>query len=250
MSNAIIDVLKDVLAHTQSLGMFELIKYKNTAGDATVYAYLPDQTFLLKAKIRKDIPELTDHTIGLSRMDILSSFVGYEDFNADGSAVDIISKTIAGTNIPSEIKFESPVGTTAGYRFTTAAVIEQNVQDFDFTGTTYQIVFAPSEKNIKDLQFFTGALGGYQTMFTPKTEGGNLYFYIGDDGSDRTKILIKTNVSGKLSHTNSWDLSTFIKLIKLSDSAAANVNISHDGIIEISVDSGIGVYTYYMAAKA
>lgn len=251
MSNVLTDVFKDVLSHTHALGSFEVVKYKNNDGITNVYAYNADQTLMLKATIDRKVDSLEGFTVGLSRMGILQGFLNYGEFVADTSTVEIINKPAGGTEIPAEVKFTSANGTTASYRFTNSAVIEQNVKDFDFAGSAYQIVLEPSDKNIKDLQYFIGTLGSYETVFTPKIEDNNLYFYIGDAASDRTKILIKAGgCNGKLNHSNSWDLATFIKLIKCGETATVAVSISNDGIIEIVVESGIGSYIYYMTAKA
>ena len=40
--------------------------------------------------------------------------------------------------------------------------------------------------------------------FMPKTEEGALYFYVGAEGSDRTKILINNNVEGEPNTDWNW----------------------------------------------
>jgi hypothetical protein len=100
-----------------------------------------------------------------------------------------------------------------------ADIVNQQLKDITFKGAEFDINIVPTAKNLKDLGYFNGVLGAYESTFMPKTEDGKLYFHIGDGVSDRTKILIADGVEGETKHEFRWPLDIVLKILRLGDSA-------------------------------
>ena len=96
---------------------------------------------------------------------------------------------------------------------------------------------------------FNSVLGAFENTFSPRTEDGNLYFYIGGAGSDRTKVLVAEAVEGEITHEFFWPLDIVLRILRLGDNANIVLSINSKGLLQIIVDSGIGAYTYLLPAK-
>ena len=82
-----------------------------------------------------------------------------------------------------------------------------------------------------------------------KTENGALYFHVGGDASDRTKSLIDNNVEGDLTSEWNWPLDIVLKILRLGDNSNLVLSINNQGLLQIKVDSGLGIYTYLLPAR-
>jgi hypothetical protein len=72
---------------------------------------------------------------------------------------------------------------------------------------------------------------------------------IGDGASDRTKVLIDNNVDGEITTEWNWPLDIVLKILRLGDNSNLVLSINNQGLLQIKVDSGLGVYTYLLPAR-
>jgi hypothetical protein len=237
------DVLKDVLKHTHGLDIFDVVKIVGTDKETLIETVDSDKTVVFKGKTDKPVDVFKDQTVGLSRMSVLSGFANYDGFT-DCSAVKQ-----DGTDSLSELVFSNTEGSTANYRFMKAEIVNTHLKEIKFKGATYDIDITPSEKNIQDIAYFNGVLGSFEGTFSPRTENKKLFFYIGDQSGDRTKILVTDNVKGEIKHEHKWPLSTVLKILKLGLSGTLSMSFDVKGLIKIEIASGLGVYTYLMPAQ-
>jgi len=129
-------------------------------------------------------------------------------------------------------------------------VINQQLKSIKFKGAEFDINIIPSEKNLKDLQYFNNVLGAYEQYFSPKTDGTDLYFHIGDGVSDRTKILVNNDIDGSVTKDWRWPLDIVLKILNLSKTSNVVMSINDQGLLQIIVDSGLAKYTYLLPAKS
>ena len=249
MNNYIKDTMKDVIRHTHDLGIFEMVKIKGTAEATEVETVDADKTVIFKGEMNNPVVDFVDATVGLSRMGVLKGYLQYPDFDDDAAKVAVKTQDRNGETVPTEVEFVSANGTDAHYRFMLADVINQQLKDITFKGAEYDINILPSVKAMKDLAYFNGVQSGYEANFTPKTEDGALYFLIGDGASDRTKVLIDNNVDGEITTEWNWPLDIVLKILRLGDNSNLVLSINNQGLLQIKVDSGLGVYTYLLPAR-
>lgn len=247
--NYIKDTLKDVLKHTHSLGIFEMVKITGTASETQVETVDADKTVIFKGKTNNPVPDFMDSTVGLSRMSVLDGYLKFPGFDDEQATVRVIKQTRNEEDIPVEVEFVSPEGTDAHYRFMLADVINQQLKEIKFKGADFDINIVPSQKNLKDLTYFNSVLSSFESTFSPRTEDGKLYFYIGDAGGDRTKIMVSDAPDGEITHEFKWPLDIVLKILRLSDSSNVVLSINAKGLLQIKVHSGMGEYTYLLPAK-
>lgn len=247
--NHIRDTLKDVLRHTHGLGIFEMVKIRGDVSETAIETMDAGKTVLLKGRLHNPVADFADHTVGLSRMSVLDSYLKYPGYEGDDATVQVITQERNGEHTPTEVKFSDQVGSTANYRFMLADVVNQQLKDVTFKGASDDLVVVPTDKNLRDLSYFGGALAGLEDKFSPKTENGALYFLIGGAGSDRASVLINNNITGEISREMSWNLSTVLKILKLGATAEVTMTFDNKGLLKIVVDSGLGEYTYLLPVQ-
>lgn len=243
------DTLKDILKHTHGLGIFDMVKITGTDAETTIETTDAEKTVILKGKTINTVTDFADATVGLSRMSVLNGYLQYPGFDDDAAKVEIITQERNGDTVPVEVKFEAADGTDAVYRFMLADVINQQLKEIKFRGAEFDFDIVPTAKNIKDLVYFNGILGAFESNFSPRIVDKKLYFHIGDGVSDRTKILIAEGVDAKINADLRWPLDIVLKILKLSDSANATLSINTKGLLQIKLHSGLGEYTYLLPSK-
>jgi hypothetical protein len=247
---AIKDILKDVLKHTHGLGIFEQVKLTGTVESTEVETVDADKTVIFKGETHQPVPDLVDSTIGLSRMGVLQGNLQYPGYDDATGSVAVITQERNGEQVPTEVEFKSADGNEAHYRFMLADVINQQLKSIKFKGAEFDVNVVPTDKNLKDLTYFNSVLGTYEANFSPKTNGTDLFFHIGDAGSDRTKIHISNTIEGEIKGDWRWPLDIVLRILKLSDSGNCVLSINDEGLLQIIVDSGMAKYTYLLPAKS
>ena len=250
MNNYIKDTFKDIIRHTHDLGIYEMVKIKGTTEATEIETVDADKTVILKGSMNNPVVDFVDATVGLSRMGVLKGYLQYPDFDDENATVAVKTQDRNGDTVPTEVEFVSANGTDAHYRFMLADVINQQLKDIKFKGAEFDVNIEPSQKMMKDLTYFNTVLAAYEANFSPKTEGGALYFHVGDGGSDRTKILIDNNVEGEITTDWKWPLDVVLKILRLGDNSNLVMSFNNQGLLQIKVDSGMGVYTYLLPARS
>ncbi len=247
--NYIKDTLKDVLKHTHSLGIFEMVKITGTLQTTEVETVDADKTVIFKGKTVKPVPDFVDNTVGLSRMSVLDGYLKFPGFDDAEATVKVITQDRNGATVPTEVSFVAQDGTDATYRFMLADVVNAQLKNIAFKGADFDVNIVPTQKNLKDLAYFNSVLSQFESTFSPRTEAGKLYFHIGDKGGDRTKILVAEGVEGEIAHEFRWPLDIVLKILRLGDSANVVLSINAKGLLQIVVHSGVGEYTYLLPSK-
>jgi len=247
---AIKDILKDVLKHTHGLGIFEQVKLTGTVESTEVETVDADKTVIFKGETHQPVPDLVDSTIGLSRMGVLQGYLQYPGFDDADATVTVKTQERNGDNVPVEVEFTSADGNDAHYRFMLADVINQQLKSIKFKGAEFDVNVVPTDKNLKDLTYFNSVLSTYEANFSPKTNGTDLFFHIGDGVSDRTKIHVSNTIEGEIKGDWRWPLDIVLRILRLSDSGNCVMSINDEGLLQIIVDSGMAKYTYLLPAKS
>ncbi len=166
-NNYITDTLKDVLRHTHALGIYEMVKVTGTMETTEIETVDSDKTVILKGKLKNPVPDFVGNTVGLSRMATLARFIEYPGYSEDTATVEVITQKRNDEEVPAEVKFDCP-DATANYRFMAAEIVNQQLKAINFKGASYDVEINPSAKMLKDLNFFSSALGLEDTFYAPK----------------------------------------------------------------------------------
>ena len=247
------DILKDIVKHTHSLGIIQAAKVTTDADGTTIDAMDDERTVVLRGKMHQPVPEF-EGKFGLGRLGVLNGLLSYASEDSSGnvqdSKVSVVTEERNGENVTTEINFSMDGGFDSSYRVIVSELVDAQIKTASFRGASWNVEIMPTQKAIKDLQYFAGILSAFDPLLTARTVGGNLMFYIGDSSTDKVELPFALNVEGELKTGWSFPLSTVLTILKLSDTSTMNMKISDQGAMMIMVDSGLGIYEYILPAKA
>lgn len=238
-----IDYLKDILAHTHSLGCVDLIKMTGTETSTTLEGLASDRSVVITAKFHNPILELRG-TIGFPNMGTLKTIVGIDEY-AENAVITVKTTKDKG---PVSLDFTNSTGDFKNsYRFMSKEIIEEQLKTVTFKGVTWHVELAPSLVSIQRLKSMASA-NSTETTFLAKTDGSDLVFLFGDESTHSGKFTFATDVAGELKRAWHWPVAHVINILSLPGDKI--FRFSDDGAAEIVVDSGLAVYSYLLPAQA
>ena len=247
------DILKDIVKHTHSLGIIQAAKVTTNGDGTSIDAMDDDRTVVLRGKLHTSVPEF-EGKFGLGRLGVLNGLLSYTSEDKEGNPmeadVSVGTESRNGADVTTEINFSMDGGFDSSYRVIVSELVDAQIKTASFKGAAWNVEISPTQKAIKDLQYFAGILGAFDPLLTARTVKGNLVFYIGDSSTDKVELPFANNVEGELKTGWSFPLSTVLTILRLSETSTMNMKISDQGAMMIKADSGLGVYEYILPAKA
>lgn len=235
------DYLQDIVQHTHSLGIIDLVKIVGTESVTAIEAVGEERTVIVNAQFHNPVPEFIG-TFGMPNLSKLNTILGIPEYRED-ARLTITKKDEA----PTGIHFENSSGDFKNdYRFMSAEIVNDQLKTVKFKGVRWGVEIEPSVAAIQRLKFQAQANSG-ETTFIAKTENNNLMFYFGDHSSHAGNFVFAHDVAGSLSKAWSWPLSAVISILSLSGDKM--IRFSDEGAVQITVDSGLAIYNYILPAQ-
>jgi hypothetical protein len=148
--------------------------------------------------------------------------------------------------VPVGIHFENKAGDFKNdYRFMTSEVINDKLKTVKMRAVKWDVEFTPTVASITRLKYQASA-NSEETTFVAKTENNQLKFFFGDHSSHAGNFVFQDGVTGTLSKSWSWPIGAVIGILGLPGDKV--MQISSEGVLQITVDSGIATYTYKLPA--
>lgn len=235
------DYLHDIVQHTHSLGIIDLVKIIGNENTTTIEAVSDERTVIVQAQFHNPVPEFIG-TFGMPNLSKLNTILNIPEYKED-SKLTITKKE----DIPTGIHFENSSGDFKNdYRFMSAEVVSDQLKTVKFKGVKWGVEIEPTVAAIQRLKFQAQANSG-ETTFIARTENNNLVFYFGDHSSHAGNFVFAHDVAGSLSKAWSWPISAVISILSLSGNKM--IRFSDEGAAQITVDSGLAVYNYILPAQ-
>jgi len=235
------DYLQDIVQHTHSLGIIDLVKIVGTESVTAIEAVGEERTVIVNAQFHNPVPEFVG-TFGMPNLSKLNTILGIPEYRED-ARLTITKKDEA----PTGIHFENSSGDFKNdYRFMSAEIVNDQLKTVKFKGVRWGVEIEPSVAAIQRLKFQAQANSG-ETTFIAKTENNNLMFYFGDHSSHAGNFVFAHDVAGSLTKAWSWPLSAVISILSLSGDKM--IRFSDEGAAQITVDSGLAIYNYILPAQ-
>lgn len=246
----VFDLFADIVKHTHGLGLVQTVKLIGKADSVEIEAIDDARAVVIKGRLKTGITGV-DGVLGLSRMGILSGYLGFSQFRDEDATVKVLTQKVGETEVPSELSFESKAGHTAQYRFMSPSLAQEQINVPPFKGVQWNVTVEPKKAAIRDLATLSNILGSYEDAFAVRVSGNNLEFLIGAGSTDRSKVVFATGINGSLKHSWRFPIAQMLSVLKLYESSSSTVvSFSDAGAMQIEVDSGLGVYTYIFPARA
>jgi hypothetical protein len=235
------DYLQDIVQHTHSLGIIDLVKIVGNESVTAIEAVGEERTVIVNAQFHNPVPEFIG-TFGMPNLGKLSTILNIPEYRED-ARLSITKKEEA----PTGIHFENSTGDFKNdYRFMSAEIVNDQLKTVKFKGVKWGVEIEPSVAAIQRLKFQAQANSG-ETTFIAKTENNNLMFYFGDHSSHAGNFVFAHDVAGSLTKAWSWPLAAVISILSLSGDKM--IRFSDEGAAQITVDSGLAIYNYILPAQ-
>jgi hypothetical protein len=238
------DYLLDLVEHTYDLGCINLVKITGTEQDTVIDAIAEDNGVVVQAKFKNPMPDFIG-TFGMPNLSKLKIILNLQEYKEDAS-ITVTRQTRNDVDTPTGVHFENKTGDFKNdYRFMTPEVIAEKLKVAKFKGVPWHVEFEPTVASIQRLKMQMQA-NTEETKFQAKTENGNLVFSFGDHSTHAGNFVFQPGVTGTLKRSWAWPAAQVMSILTLTGDKV--MQISDDGAIQITVDSGIGVYTYILLA--
>jgi hypothetical protein len=237
------DHLLDLVEHTHKLGCIDLIKITGDDKSTDIFGIAEDRSVIVEGKYANPVPEFIGlfGMPNLSKLNILLNLSEYKE----NAKLGVTKRT---DGAPDGINFENATGDFKNnYRFMASEHVTEKAKTVKFKGVNWHIEFEPTVAAIQRLKMQATA-NSEELNFQAKTNNGNLEFVFGDHSTHSGNFVFHPGVSGTLKRAWSWPIKTIISILDLTGDKV--MKISDDGAAQITVDSGLAVYTYIIPAQS
>lgn len=238
------DYLLDLIQHTNGLGVVELVKVNGTQNETKISAVADDRTVIVNGTFKAPIVEF-EGVFGMPNLSKLKTILSFDDYGEDAT-IKLNRENKDGEDVPAAIHFETAAKDFINdYRLMAKNTVEDRVRAVTFKGATWNVEFEPTVAGIMRLKKQAQA-NSEETNFKTKTENGDLKIYFGDPSTHSGNFVFQPSVSGALSRPWQWPVKVFLSIMDLPGDKI--VRIADEGVVEITVDSGLATWQYLLPA--
>jgi hypothetical protein len=240
------DYLQDIVAHTHTLGIIDLVKITGSDQGTWIEAIAEDRSVIVQAKFNNPVPEFVG-LFGMPNLGKLNTILNIPEYKEDAKITLNTQKDENGADVPSGLHFENKAGDFKNdYRFMVSKVISDKLKSVKMKNVKWNVELEPTVASIQKMKFQAQA-NSEETVFTVKTEQNKLKFYFGDHSSHAGDFVFADGISGALSKSWSWPVGAVIGILGLPGDK--KIHFSDEGVIQITVDSGIATYNYLLPSQ-
>lgn len=237
------DQLLDLVQHTFDLGFIELLKITGTPDSTKIYSLAENKSVVINGEFAGPVSDFVG-SFGMPNLAKLRVILGLQEYRENAKIT--VSRRAADQQ-PEGIEFENQAGDFRNsYRFMMANIVDEQLKTYSFKAPAWTLQFEPSANAIMRLKMQAQA-NSEQTVFKTTTEKNNLKFYFGDHSSHAGNFVFEASVSGVLKNSWSWPISHVIGILGLVGNKT--MRISDQGLMQITVDSGLATYNYNILAQ-
>lgn len=238
------DILKDVVAHTHSLGL-ELVKVTGDKTATSIEALAENKEIILQAETKNPVHEF-DGTFGMPDLNKLDQHLKNPEYK-ENAEIKVVWEVRNNEDQPVMIHFENAAGDYKNdYKLMGTALINEKLKTVKFKGANWNVEIEPTVTAINRFKL-QDAANSDETIFMVKTEGDALKLYFGDANTHEGSFIFHTGITGKLKQNWTYPIKRFISILNLDGDKT--VKFSDDGVALITVDSGIANYNYFIPAQ-
>lgn len=240
------DYLLDIVKNTYGLGNIQMIKITGTDKETSIETQAEDRSVIVQAKLNQPIPEFNG-VFGMPNLSKLNIILGIPEYKEDAK-ITVEYQTRNNENIATGLHFENAAGDFKNdYRFMSKEIIAEKLKSVTLKSVKWSVDFEPLVSNIQRLKFMAGA-NSEELNFIAKTEGNDLKFYFGDVSSHAGNFVFHSGVTGTIATPRSWPVDVITNVLSLSGDK--HFYISDEGVIQITVNTGLATYNYLIPAQS
>lgn len=239
------DILKDLVAHTHSLGFIELVKITGTDESTTIDALAENRSVIVQAETHNPVKEFKG-VFGLPNLNKMDLHLKNPEYK-ENAKINVVWEKRNGEDRPTMVHFENAAGDFMNdYKLMGTELINEKMKTVKFKGANWQVEFEPTVTSIARMKL-QAAAHSEETVFLVKTETDRLNIFFGDASTHEGSFTFQAGITGKLRQNWAYPIQQFISILNLDGDK--KVKFSDDGIALVVVDSGIAKYNYYIPAQ-
>lgn len=239
------DYLLDVITHTNSLDGVDLIKITGTDTQTQVNAIADSKNVIISGTFKNPIIDFVG-VFGMPNLSKLKTILSFDEYD-DKSKIDVVKTNRNGEDVPSSIHFETANSDFVNdYRLMSKELVEEKVKSVAFKGATWNIEFEPTVAGIQRLKKQASA-NSEEESFTVKTDKTDVRIHFGDPSTHSGNFVFQSGVTGSLNRAWMFPVKAFLNIMDMVGDKT--IRISDQGVAEITVDSEISNYKYYLPAQ-
>jgi hypothetical protein len=242
------DILQDIVGHTHNLGFLNIVKVTGTANSTSIDSMADDRSVIMKAETANPYPDMVG-TFGMPQLNKLKIHLDCPEYREEAD-ISIQHGDRNGTEVPIGIHFENKGGDFKNdYRFMNQSIIEEKLKAPVFKGAKFHVELEPSVASVQRFNFQATANSEHPT-FVVKTDGDKLKFIFGDQSTHAGEFVFADGIQGKLTKSWAWPVAQVLSILKIADVNNTKMSFSDDGLLQITLDSGLATYNYIIPAQA
>jgi hypothetical protein len=237
------DHLLDLVEHTYDLGCIDLVKITGDDKTTVIAGLADDKSLIVNGQFAGPVADFIG-TFGMPNLSKLKILLNLEPYRENAK----LAITRKDTGALDQLTFENADGDFKNnYRFMATEIINGKLKDVKMKPVTWNVEFEPTVSAIQRLKMQASA-NTEETNFVARTDGGNLKFYFGDHSTHAGNFVFQPGVTGALKRDWAWPVKVVISILDLTGDKT--MRISDEGVAEITVNSGVAVYTYKIPAQS
>lgn len=241
------DTLQDLIDHTLSLGVIDLIKVTGTQDDTVINAASDDRTLIMNGKYKNPVAGFIG-VFGMPNLTKLKTILGFTDEYDENAKITMMTKTMDTETFPSSIHFENKIGDFVNdYRLMSKTLIEEKVRQVMFKGATWNVSFQPTIAGVQRLKKQAN-VHNEENVFTTTMDNGNLVVSFGDPATHSGNFVFHHALTGSFTRPIMWPVKHFVSVMDLVGDK--HIYISDQGVMRITVDSGVAMYEYLIPSQS
>lgn len=241
------DVLQEIIQNTHGLGVIELVKITGTQTETEVSGVAEDRSLILNGKFNNPVLAFNG-LFGMPNLGKLKTILGFTDEYDENAEITVQTQQHDGVDQPAAIRFENATGDFVNeYRLMSKAIADEKVKSVVFKGATWNIDFEPMIDSIRRLKK-QASVHSEETTFSTTITNSNLIATFGNPGTHSGNFVLHPGITGKLTRNISWPVKQFLSIMDLTGDK--RVHISDQGVMRITVNSGIAQWEFLLPAQS
>lgn len=237
------DFLSDIVAHTLPLSALNNLRIESSETETSFMSKDASNNVVLVGTTKQPIDELVG-TVGFSNLEKLALHLKNPEYQETG-IISVITEKTNGKEEPAYIRFENATGDFHNdYRLMNEDVLNVVLKQTQFHEPKWDVEFTPSVTSITRLKLQASAHSD-ETLFHIKADNNNnLIFHFGDVTTHAGSFVFESNLSKKLKNKLSFLIQIVLPILSLSGDKT--IKISDNGLMMITVDSGLSIYNFVL----
>lgn len=237
------DYLLDLVEHTHDLGFIDLIKITGDDKTTEVVGIPSDVSVVVQGEFKNPVPEFIGN-FGMPNLAKLKIILNLPEYRENAT----LSRTYDKEGVLDGVEFVNSIGDFRNnYRYMSADIVNKKIGTMRFKGATWHLELEPTVVGIQRLKMQAQANAEEQN-FQARTDNGHLKFFFGDHSTHAGDFVFQPDVGSVLKRSWYWPVKQVISILDLTGDKV--MRFSDDGLMQITVDSGLAVYNYNIPAQS